>query len=142
VAWSNTKELWLAVSKYRPSPNELYSLTTTCHTPDQSTASSSDPRLFHTDSLLPGSFTVANCSSLYFLNAGPRLCESCGSLFVSALMSERCPSVWDATEPSKEEGIPSTTFCSCKRISVSLIHTVNVIEILPLQEEQLLRKKR
>jgi len=89
VAWSNAKELWLAVSKYRPSPNELYSLTTTCRPSDQPTGSFPYHHIVHTDSLLPGSLTVANCSSLYFLNAGARLCDSDGSLFVSALMSRR-----------------------------------------------------
>lgn len=40
-----------------------------------------------TFSLLPGSFTVANCSSLYFSNAGPRLETTCGDDSVRALIS-------------------------------------------------------
>lgn len=40
-----------------------------------------------TFSLLPGSFTVANCSSLYFSNAGPRLETTCGVDAVRALIS-------------------------------------------------------
>lgn len=44
-----------------------------------------DPR---TSPLLPGSLTVANCSSLYFLKAGSRFLVNCGSSIVSALMSE------------------------------------------------------
>lgn len=31
MAWSNVKELWLAGSKYRPSPSELNSLTMTSY---------------------------------------------------------------------------------------------------------------
>lgn len=37
--------------------------------------------------LLPGSFTVTNCSSLYFSNAGPSWETSSGSFIVRALMS-------------------------------------------------------
>lgn len=42
-----------------------------------------------TGSLLPGSFTVVNCSSLYFSKAGPSCSTSWGSDKVSCLISNR-----------------------------------------------------
>lgn len=41
----------------------------------------------HTASLLPGSFTVAYCCSLYFLNAGSSDCSKLASLPANALIS-------------------------------------------------------
>lgn len=40
-----------------------------------------------TSSVLPGSFTVVNCSSLYFWKAGPSSLTRFGSEMVRALMS-------------------------------------------------------
>jgi hypothetical protein len=45
------------------------------------------PYILHTASLLPGSFTVAYCCSLYFLNAGSSDCSKLASLPAKALIS-------------------------------------------------------
>jgi hypothetical protein len=47
------------------------------------------PHIIHTASLLPGSFTVAYCCSLYFLNAGSRDCSRLASLPAKALISAK-----------------------------------------------------
>lgn len=52
-----------------------------------SVGSSSSTRAVHTASLLPGSFTMVYCSSLYFLNAGSSDRSKLGSSFVKALIS-------------------------------------------------------
>lgn len=63
-AWSTSNDVWLAESKYRPSPRELYELMSIY----TSSAIRHLQRIpsFHTASLLGGSFTVVYCSSLYF----------------------------------------------------------------------------
>lgn len=63
-AWSTSNDVWLAESKYRPSPKELYELMRV-YSPSVMPICECIPS-FHTASLLPGSFTVVYCSSLYF----------------------------------------------------------------------------
>ena len=50
---------------------------------------SNDLSVLHTGSLLPGSFTVAYCCSLYFLNAGSSDCSKLASLPARALISAK-----------------------------------------------------
>lgn len=70
VAWSNANELWLPVSKYRPSPRELYALTMTCPFAQHPPSSDMEGLRSCTGWLLSGNVTVANCSSLYLSSAG------------------------------------------------------------------------
>lgn len=112
VAWSTSKDVWLAVSEYRLPSSELYWLTRTWN--HQST----DIQARHswserTDSLLPGNFTVVYCSSLYFLNADSSDSSNFGSLLANVLMSVPILQRFVHAIVHPLSNVPATTLESC-----------------------------